>query len=319
MGDLIPLHHLFHIEYGNQLDLNKQRKLDDGVNFVSRSEKNLGVACRIREIPNIPPHSSNKITVALGGSVLSSFVQPEPFYTGQNVKVLTSLTDMSWEQLVYYCVAIKQNAYRYSAFGREANRTLDHLLVPSITSIDEELIKQNVVKPQIEPEKRLNLGLSNHPWAAFKLTNLFDIKKGRRLTKAKMREGATPFVASIDSNNGVRQKISANAEHPGNTITVNYNGSVGEAFYQAEPFYASDDVNVLYPKFEMNIFIGLFIASIIRREKYRFSYGRKWNIQRMKKSELFLPVTDCRNPDWGFMESFILSMPFSRHLKKRHN
>ena len=36
-----------------------------------------------------------------------------------------------------------------------------------------------------------------------------------------------------------------------NKITVCYNGSVGETFYQDQPFLASDDVNVLYPKFDM--------------------------------------------------------------------
>ena len=52
----------------------------------------------------------------------------------------------------------------------------------------------------------------------------------------------------------------ANKEHlhKGGTITVSYNGSVGETFYQEEPFWASDDVNVLYPKFNLTKNIAMF-------------------------------------------------------------
>ncbi len=81
-----------------------------------------------------------------------------------------------------------------------------------------------------------------------------------RLTKKQMTEGDTPFIGSIDSNNGQRQYVSASPNHTGNSITVNYNGSVAEAFYQPVPFWASDDVNVLYPKFDLNNISGCFSA-----------------------------------------------------------
>lgn len=44
-------------------------------------------------------------------------------------------------------------------------------------------------------------------------------------------------------NNGCTAMV-GNTEnmHPANTITVCYNGSVGETFYQDRPFLASDDV-----------------------------------------------------------------------------
>lgn len=59
---------------------------------------------------------------------------------------------------------------------------------------------------------------------------------------------------------------------------MNYNGSVAETFYQPVPFWASDDVNVLYPKFELNPEIAMFLTAIIRQDKYRFNYGRKWHL-----------------------------------------
>ena len=90
-------------------------------------------------------------------------------------------------------------------------------------------------------------------WKPFAIGNIFDVIKGTRLTKAHMKSGDIRFIGSSSMNNGCTSLV-GNTEnmHPANTITVCYNGSVGETFYQDEPFLASDDVNVLYPKFNMN-------------------------------------------------------------------
>lgn len=82
---------------------------------------------------------------------------------------------------------------------------------------------------------------------------------------------------------------------------MNYNGSIGEAFYQEDDFWASDDVNVLYPKFDLNKEIALFIIPLIENEKFRFSFGRKWHKERMEQSILILPVDECGQPDWDYM------------------
>jgi hypothetical protein len=102
--------------------------------------------------------------------------------------------------------------------------------------------------------------------------------------------------------------------HEGNTITVNYNGSVGESFYQPKPFWASDDVNVLYPKFRFNKYIAMFLIPLIKGEKYRFNYGRKWESSRMKESIIRLPVNNLGNVDVDFMENYIKSLPYSKSL-----
>lgn len=69
-------------------------------------------------------------------------------------------------------------------------------------------------------------------WKEFCLGNIFDIKKGKRLTSDEQTNGNTPYVGAIDSNNGVANYIEQSAIHKGNTISLTYNGSVGEAFYQ---------------------------------------------------------------------------------------
>lgn len=152
-------------------------------------------------------------------------------------------------------------------------------------------------------------------WKSFRLSDLFNLKKGKRLTKAEQTKGDTPYIGAIDSNNGVSGYIGQSPIHEGGTISVSYNGSVAEAFYQPVPYWATDDVNVLYPKgFKLTPAIALFICTIIRMEKYRFNYGRKWHLERMRESIIKLPVTQAGKPDWEFMEKYIQSLPYSSQI-----
>lgn len=149
-------------------------------------------------------------------------------------------------------------------------------------------------------------------WKYFSLGELFEVKKGKRLTKANMIPGTTPFVGAIDSNNGVSTYIGQAPIFNGNTITVNYDGNgVAEAYYQPVPYWALDSVNVLYPNFELTPLIAIFLVTIIRKEKFRFNYGRKWHMQRMKESKIKLPIVNTGEPDWQYMENYIKSLPYS--------
>ena len=152
--------------------------------------------------------------------------------------------------------------------------------------------------------------ISSDSWGDFRVSDLFCIKKGKRLTKEDQTDGATPYVGAIDSNNGVSNYIGQKAIHDGGTISLSYNGSVGEAFYQPEPFWATDDVNVLYPKpgTILNQWIGLFICAILRQEKYRYSYGRKWVLDTMNETMLRLPQTRSGKPDWQYMSDFMVKL-----------
>ncbi len=67
-------------------------------------------------------------------------------------------------------------------------------------------------------------------WNNYSLDYLFDFVKGKRLTKADMLPGNVNFLGAISENNGVREKIATSQYCKPNCITVNYNGSVGEAF-----------------------------------------------------------------------------------------
>lgn len=104
----------------------------------------------------------------------------------------------------------------------------------------------------------MNLDFST--WKKYRLGDLFEIKKGKRLTAEDQTEGNTPYIGAIDSNNGIANHIGQDPIHLGNTISLSYNGSVGEAFYQLVPFWATDDVNVLYFRDENGVLFNEKIA-----------------------------------------------------------
>jgi hypothetical protein len=156
--------------------------------------------------------------------------------------------------------------------------------------------------------KSPSLGGSLGNWKTFQYDQIFEIKKGTRLTKADMLEGSTPFIGASDARNGVTAYVNKEPDHPANVLTVAYNGSVAEAFYQPAPFCATDDINVLYPKFKIDEYSGVFIATVIKQERYRFNYGRKWHKERMEQSHIPLPVTNSGEIDTDAMSAYILNL-----------
>lgn len=301
---------LFTLHQGNGLELMHIGASDSSdINFVSRTAQNNGVVAQVDKVENIEPFSAGYITVALGGSVMSSFVQLKPFYTAFHIMVLKPKNEMTLQEKLYYCMCIKANAYRYS-YGRQANKTLKDIELPNnipqwvydtkISPIT--TTRTKIQAPQIEIEK----------WGEYTLGKLFKFYKGKRLTKEDMAVGTVNFIGAISENNGVRQFIDVEPMFSPNCITVNYNGSVGEAFYQFEPFWASDDVNVLFADgWELNKHIAMFVITVIKVNRYKFSYGRKWTLEKMKESIIKLPKAQDGSPNWAYMEQYIKSLPYS--------
>lgn len=139
-------------------------------------------------------------------------------------------------------------------------------------------------------------------WREFRVGDLFSIDKGFRLTKKNQRDGDNRFVGSSAGNNGITGYV-GNDEHlfAGDALTVAYNGSVGESFYQDGPFWASDDVNVLR-HLDGRVFgadAALFIATLMRWFGKSFDFNYKWNLMEMRETELVLPAKRIVEPDWA--------------------
>ena len=313
----MKLNELFKIEYPQTLAYSWLTPDDAGINFVSSQEKNNGVVGKVHEEPDIKKYPAGCITVPLKGSVLQAHLQPEECYVAHQIGVLIPKNEMAELEKLFYVTCIRSHAFKYN-YGRQADRTLGDLDVPLA---DIKMLEQlHGKRITTENDRPSDYDLSDKDWNWFKLggeSGLFDIKKGKRLTSEDQTEGDTPYIGAIDSNNGVSNMIGQKPIHKGNTISLSYNGSVGEAFYQPDDYWATDDVNALYlkPKYgELNPALALFICTVIKLDKYRFSYGRKWTLENMEETMIKLPVTSIGEPDWQFMEDYMKSLPYGDRI-----
>lgn len=130
----VPLSDLFEVQYGTDLELIRLTKNPNGVNFVARTSQNNGVAARVQRLYDLEPTQGMILTVAGGGSILETFLQIEPFYSGRDLFVLKPKCPMTIDEMLYYATCIKANQYKYS-YGRQANKTLRDLPVPDYESM----------------------------------------------------------------------------------------------------------------------------------------------------------------------------------------
>lgn len=140
-------------------------------------------------------------------------------------------------------------------------------------------------------------------WAEFRIDQWFTLVKGTRLTSLARSDGDIPYVGASQFNNGITHFIGNDEKlHPGGVLTVCYNGPVGTTFYQPQEFWATDDVNVLYPKVPMSMESMLFIAPMIENAGSEYAYIDKWKMTDMAAAIIRLPITPSGTPDWEFME-----------------
>lgn len=198
--NLVPVSKIFDVKYGVNLELNKLTQDPNGVNFVSRTSKNNGVSAKVRPLKNKTPNPSGTISVAGGGSVMESFMQNEPYYSGRDLYYLVTKVELTDEEKLFYCACLRANKYRFN-YGRQANRTLKEILIPAKSSIPKWVSKTNIHQYDNAKDgfsKKPTPSLDTAKWKWYKLQKLFTIKKGKRLTKANMIEGNIPFIGSID-------------------------------------------------------------------------------------------------------------------------
>lgn len=310
---------------------------DSGVPVVSAGESNEGVIGRTSVAARV--FSPNTITLDMFGQAFAHGYEYKMVTHARVQSLAIKGHDATIQECLFVATIINFNKYKF-AYGRMCNweRIKDeYLLLPAIkdgstgvTTPDWQAMSDFIVG--LEAKENQGNGklvyalqttnaesanrVSTEGWGAFRVSDLFEVKKGDRLTKEDQTDGSTPYVGAIDSNNGVSNHIGQKALHDGGTISLSYNGSVGEAFYQPDSFWATDDVNVLYPRQGTTLtpWTALFICTILRQEKYRYSYGRKWVLEAMNDTTIRLPQTSSGKPDWAAMERMIKGLPYGDRI-----
>lgn len=263
-------------------------------------------------------------TISFGQDTATIFYQESPYFTGDKIKVLKSKYKLNRQLACYFITCMRKSfagfAWGVTSFNEKILKNITiHIPVTSTDDIDFSFMESRIREMEAylkvagfedceltEEERSTLRDFKNHKTSPIVISTIFDIKKGKRLKKDNMIPGTINFIGSTSVKNGVTAKVSNSSHiHNGNTITVTYNGSVGEAFYQTDSYWASDDVNVLTFKRLLNERLALFFCASLRKSGKKYGYTYKWTKELMEKDEIILPVTSSGSIDYKFMETYI--------------
>lgn len=305
----------------------------NGINFISSQGKNGGIVGRVKEQVGIKVYPPGIITVPLKGTVLQAYLQLSPCYVAHQIAVLEPIDPMTDGEKLFYCMCIKHNRFRYN-YGRQADLSLHTLLLPAREEIpawvnnDFSIDLEKYAHP-FTIDNTLELKVND--WRRFTVEELFDsIESGKSVSACELPEGDEIwYIGAMKRDNGAIKKVKKIPElvTKGNCIILiqNGQGSAGYANYIEADFIGTKDVSVGYST-HLNKYNGLFLACVFGIEKYRYSFGRKWNGNRLRMSSIRLPakknadgvvITDDDGnyiPDWNFMEKYVKSLPYSSNI-----
>ena len=169
--------------------------------------------------------------------------------------------------------------------------------------------------------------LDTDKWIEFHLYDIFEIHVGNKFDRIKMSMGAPTvnLVGRSSENNGVTafvDEIEGTEPYKEGNLTVALGGEyLGSCFIQDYPFYTSQNVNVLIPKEDIDIFTKMFIAHLVRYESannYK-AFARELNAHIKTDFVIKLPATVFGKPDYEFMSKYIKSLSFSKKLVQQDN
>ena len=312
---------IFEVRYGVNLELNALKLDPNGVNFVARSSRNNGVTAKVKRLKNITPLPAGSITVAGGGSVMESFLQPEPYYSGRDLYYLVPKIPLTDTQKLFYCSALRANRYRYN-YGRQANRTLKDILIPNPESIP--TWTASCSPSQFDgadaaflTKKRDSIWSLQTKLVA--LSELFEIRNGNGLELNRLTEvpsvAGIPFVSRKSGGNGIAayvQRIPGIEPNPAMELTVALSGVGGllSTFLQEEPYYTAFHVACLSPKHRFTRPQLLYFATCIVGNRFRYGFGRQAN---RTLGSVRVPIPQNQR-GWKVVDEFMLSLPFSSQV-----
>ena len=305
---------LFFVYPGSKLDYTKLQEDENGINFVSRISVNNGIAGRVNVDTKARKYKAGDISVPLGGSLLCCFVQDEDFVTAQNVAVLRPKNSMQDVEKWFYCYALRENKFKFSAFGREVNKYINNIELPDSIPAWVYSVSVNPVHTKI---KRSNLNIDTTKWRYFTIGEekggLFRLERCKNSASGDLSDGDDCYyLGAKKSANSVMRRVVREDDliTKGNCIVFigNGQGSVGYSNYMNEDFIGTADLTVGYNE-HLNPFVGLFIVAVLDLERPKYSFGRKWSA-RIAETKIKLPATEQELPNWAYMEQYMKSLPF---------
>lgn len=336
-----------------------------GIRYITRTAENNGceLIADLSFIDNSFIQEGNAITI--GDTTATCFYQSEKFITGDHMVVVRA--DWLNEILALYMVTIlNKEQYKYSygraflidriketlvklpiKYNEDGTVYIDSLkkysdlgYVPDFDMM-QQYIKTLHFKYLTTKNKRMNIQkLKISDWKEFYISRtytqsgLFEIENCKCGSAGNLDDGnEINYIGAKKNNNGVMRRVvrveSLVSKGNGIMFICDGEGSVGYTNYMDEDFIGSTTTSIGYDE-ALNPYIALFLVTILDKEKFKYSYGRKYRthineaiiklpIQRNLKGG---PIIDASKkyskegyiPDWTFMENYIKALPYGDRL-----
>ena len=298
-------------------------RVEGWVEYYSASQFNNGMTDKIS---NPLFTDSNKIIFTSFGDC---FYVANEFTASDEVIILSPKQRKLDTYIAFFLVSVlRQLKWKYS-FGRKAftNRLQNEFI--KLPTNDQRSIDWDIMSQYIKDKlkyiqykqgtKIQKTGLLNKAKCReFKITDLFTVRGSKKsFTKHDVVAGEYLYITTSNKNNGVSGTSSIFTEE-GNVISFD-SATEGKCFYQPDKFIGSDHVEILEPKnFQLNKYLGMYFATILNLELFRYSFGRKRAQKRMVVDTIYLPYYLDQNkkpqPDLEFMENYIKHLPYSKYI-----
>lgn len=259
---------------------------------------------------------SNCITIENSGSVGSSFFHKYEFVASDHITKLKR-DGLDMYAYLFMIPLINRLSEKYS-FNREINDERikrEKLILPICENgqIDfnfmSKYMKKIETKILTKAIKSFECGNVNKTktggvrWKAFYIDEIAEILSGRDIYDAERETGNTPYITATATNNGIGYFVNnTNETLEKECLSVNRNGSVGNCFYHPYSALYGNDTRKLRP-IHKGKYVSMFLATVITKQKGKYSYGLKMGTERLKKQRIMLPCTLNGSPDYEYMES----------------
>ena len=329
---------LFVIEGTKSLDAGSISFVDNGINFVGRTNDNNGIQGKI-SAQAFKPNKANTITVTVIGNYKYVKLQEQPYYCSQNINKLTIKdcfkNDFNCYNARYLITHIKKFVEQYN--GQQSGYKLDdikkHIIVlpvkedgtpdwdymaERIKELEAERIKEleaYLIASELddfrltEEDKEVLENFGNVRWKEFRLGDLFDIHASVKKFNANevSFDGTYPYVARGTSNNGIRGYITEDIKYLNPANTLSFGQDTATVYYQDKAYFTGDKIKIMeLKKYDLTEEIASFLLPVIRKAFSGFAWGQNsFNEKLLNNVKIFLPVEDDGQPDWNYMERYI--------------
>lgn len=285
------------------------------VAFVSNGFSNNGVVGYVE--PQKRDKVINKISICVS-AFCEATVQLPPFIArgngGSGLVILTPLSEIKHEELLWYASYINESVKWRFSFGRMVVK--DRLVNIEIPN---KAYKITMTVGSILPKRKAtSKNTSKFNMVNVSLIDMFDIKSGDYHKATDLNDGETPLISCGKNDNGLVKYCDIPEENIyQNSLTVAYNGAPLTTNYHPYYFAAKDDVAILMPKKAYKATTVLFIQMILNSESWRYSYGRKCFREKLSQMSIKLPMNEneidevlieqlMKNTSyWDYVESII--------------